>query len=134
MVNKFTKYGTGVVLGHALVATAHGSAHAHLGVSLTLGQKVFVLTVITLAPLVSMVLLWTPMRRPAAALLFLSMAGSLIFGVAYHFVIVSNDHVLHLPPGEWQITFQLTAVFLFITELCGCWIGGRAWQAFKAEA
>ena len=109
----------------------HGLGHAHLGVSLNFGQELFVLTVITLAPLVSMILLWTPWRRLGAALLCSSMMGSLVFGGAYHFVIVSNDHVLHLPPGKWQLTFQVTAVLLFVTEVCGCWIGARAWRAFK---
>jgi hypothetical protein len=132
-MNKSRLYGTAIVLGHAVIATAHGSAHAHLGVNLNLGQSLFVVLVITAAPLVSMILLWTQLRRLGAALLFLSMAGSLVFGLAYHFVIVSNDHVLHLPAGEWQLIFQITAALLFATEICGCWIGARAWQKFQAE-
>jgi hypothetical protein len=132
-MQRFSKYGTAIVVIHALLAMVHGSAHTHLGISLNLGQNLFVVIVIMLAPLVSMILLWTRLRRLGAAVLFLSMAGSLVFGVAYHFVVVSNDHLLHLPAGDWQVVFQATAVLLFISEICGCWIGARGWHAFKSK-
>jgi hypothetical protein len=128
-MNKYANYGTVVVLAHGLVATAHGLAHKHLAIDLTFTQKLFVLSVITVAPLVSMLLLWTRLRKAGAALLLLSMAGSLIFGVINHFVIASADHVLHLPVGDWRFPFQITAIVLFITECFGCWIGAAALRA-----
>jgi hypothetical protein len=51
------------------------------------------------------------------------MAGSLIFGVIYHYVIVSPDHVSHLPPGAAQGVFRLTALLLVLTELFGLVVG-----------
>lgn len=128
-MNRNSLYGTAVVLGHGIVATVHGLAHQHLAIDLTPAQKVFVLVVITLAPLVSMLLLWTRLRRTGAILLLLSMLGSLIFGVLNHFLIISPDHVQHLAMGDWRFPFQLTAGLLVITECLGCWVGARAMRA-----
>lgn len=128
-MNRNSLYGTAVVLAHGLVATVHGLAHERLAIELTATQKVFVHVVITVAPLVSMLLLWTRLRKAGAALLLLSMLGSLIFGVVNHFLIVSPDHVQHLAAGGWRFPFQLTALLLVITECLGCWIGARAMRA-----
>lgn len=81
------------------------------------------LTVIAIAPLVAMLLLWTRYARPGLVVLVVSMAGSLIFGVIYHFVVVSPDHVSHLPPGDAQGLFRMTAVLLMLTELFGVVVG-----------
>jgi hypothetical protein len=54
------------------------------------------------------------------------MTGSLLFGILYHFVIHSNDHIFHLPASRWKFPFQITAVLLAITELSGLWIGAQA--------
>ena len=122
-MHKSAHYGALIVIAHALVATAHGLAHEHLAINLTFTQKLYVLVVITLAPIVSMILLWTRWRKAGPMLLLLSMLGSLIFGVVNHFLIVSADHVRHLPEGEWRLTFQITAVLLVVTEVLGCFVG-----------
>jgi hypothetical protein len=128
-MNKNALYGTVIVLIHALVSMVHGLAHQHLAIELTAAQKLFVIVVITLAPLLAMVLLWTRLRRGGAALLLLSMLGSLIFGVVNHFLIISPDHVQHLSIGSWKFPFQITAVLLAVIEIVGCWIGARALSA-----
>jgi hypothetical protein len=46
------------------------------------------------------------------------MAGSLVFGVVNHFVIVSPDHVSHVP-AEWSTLFTVTAVLLAVLEAAG---------------
>ena len=125
-MKKTAQYAAVIVFAHALVAAVHGIAHQHLGISLTLAQSLFVVVVITLAPLIALLLLWTRLRKWGAALLLLSMLGSLIFGIVNHFLIDSSDHVLHLPPGEWRLAFQITAALLVITELWGCACG--AWS------
>jgi hypothetical protein len=128
-MNRQALYGTAIVLFHGLASTVHGLAHQHLVIELTATQKLFVIVVITLAPLVSMLLLWTRLWRAGAALLFLSMLGSLIFGLVNHFVIASPDHVQHLSAGTWRLPFQMTAVLLAVIEILGCWIGARALRA-----
>jgi hypothetical protein len=47
------------------------------------------------------------------------MLGSLVFGFCYHYVIISNDHVAHLPPGDARFSFRVTALLLLITEALG---------------
>ena len=128
-MNRYAKYGTAFVLAHGLVGTVHGLAHTHMGIDLTFLQKLFIISVITLAPLLAALLLWTRLRKVGAVLLLFSMLGSLIFGVVNHFLITSPDHVLHLPASEWRLTFQATAVLLVIIECLGCWIAASALRA-----
>jgi len=97
----------------------HGRAHEELRVGLSAWQSIYVVTVILIAPLIAMLLLWTSYARVGLLVLVISMAGSLIFGVIYHYVIVSPDHVSHLPPGDAQGVFRMTALLLIVTELLG---------------
>src|SRR5678815_3577479 len=114
---------TFAVLAHLVVNLLHGRAHESLGVGLNTFQNVYVITVILIAPLIAMLLLWTRYARTGLLLLVISMAGSLIFGAIYHYVIVSPDHVSHLPPGDAQGMFRTTALLLILTELFGVIVG-----------
>jgi hypothetical protein len=111
------------VLAHLVVSIVHGNAHGSLRIGLSNWQNFYVMTVIVLAPLVAMILIWTRYADTGLVILILSMAGSLIFGVAYHFVVISPDHVSHLPPGDAQGLFRTTAVLLVLTELFGLAVG-----------
>jgi ACR3 family arsenite efflux pump ArsB len=111
------------VLAHLLVSIVHGRAHERLAVGLSNWQNIYVLTVIVIAPLIAMVLIWTRLARPGLVLLVISMAGSLIFGVAYHYVVISPDHVSHIPLGDAQGLFRTTALLLVLTELFGVVVG-----------
>jgi hypothetical protein len=117
--------GTVAVLAHLVVSMVHGNAHQQLAVGLSSWQNIYVLTVIIIAPLVAMVLTWTRLARLGFLLLAASMAASLIFGIAYHYVVISPDHVSHLPPGDAQGLFRTTALLLVLTELLG--IGAGWW-------
>lgn len=116
-------YATIVVLAHALVGWLHGRAHSALDVPLTPAQDAFVYVVIVAAPLIAAALLWTPWRSWGTILLFASMAGSLIFGVYFHFVAIGPDHVSMLQEGTARSMFQVTAVLLSLTETLGAVIG-----------
>ena len=111
------------VLVHLLVSLVHGYAHTELGVGLSAWQNWYVLIVITVAPLVALSLIWTRHRRIGFLLLIASMAGSLTFGAYYHYVAISPDHVSHLPAGDAQGLFRVTAVLLLATELFGAVVG-----------
>lgn len=120
--------GTVAVLAHLVVSVVHGNAHQQLAVGLSSWQNIYVLTVIIIAPLIAMVLTWTRLARLGFLLLAASMAASLIFGIAYHYVVISPDHVSHLPPGDAQGLFRTTALLLVLTELLGIaagWLGRR---------
>jgi hypothetical protein len=118
------------VLAHLVVVVLHGQAHTRLGVGLTNCQQLYVLTVIVLAPLVALVLSLTRFASAGLWLLFLSMLGSLIFGASYHYLIISPDHVAHLPLGEARALFRITALLLLVTETFGVVVAVltlRAW-------
>ena len=108
-----------VVLAHLIVSVLHGQAHTSLGVGLSTWQQVYVYGVIFLAPLIALGLSFTRHVRAAIWLLLVSMIGSLIFGFCYHYVIISPDHVAHLPAGEARGMFRVTALLLMITEAFG---------------
>jgi hypothetical protein len=115
--------GVSIVLAHFIVVMFHGSAHTNLKVELAAWQTVFVLIVILLAPLVAAVFIWTRFSHFGFLLLAASMAGALLFGLYFHYFAISPDHVSHLPPGDAQETFRLTALLLAITEATGVTIG-----------
>ena len=111
------------VLAHLVVSMVHGRAHEQLAVGLSSWQNIYVMTVIVIAPLIAMALIWTRFARIGLLLLVISMAGSLIFGGLYHYVVISPDHVSHLPPGDAQGLFRTTALLLVLTELFGLVVG-----------
>ena len=115
-----------VVLAHLVVNLLHGNAHTSLGVGLSSWQTVYVLSVILLAPLLALVLSFTRYLRAALWLLLLSMLGSLIFGFLYHYVIISPDHVAHLPAGDARGLFRTTALLLLLTEALGVVVAAMA--------
>ena len=112
-----------VVLAHFVIVLLHGSAHTKLKIELAAWQTVFVLIVILLAPLVAAIVIWTRFSRFGFALLAAAMGGALVFGAYFHYLAISPDHVSHLPPGDAQGTFRLTALLLAITEAIGLTIG-----------
>lgn len=114
------------VLAHLIVTLLHGQAHTRLGVGLSDWQNVYVLAVILVAPLVAFALSFTRYARAGLWLLLASMLGSLIFGLCYHYIIISPDHVGHLPAGEARGLFRFTAVLLLITEAFGVVVAARA--------
>jgi hypothetical protein len=101
MREKIKKYGTAVVVANFVVNLLHGQAHQKLGVdTFNLPGNLFIYVVIITAPIIAMILLWTRFYSVAIWLLLGSMAGSLIFGAYNHFIVITPDHVSHLPPGE----------------------------------
>ena len=120
-----------VVLAHLVVNLLHGNAHTSLGVGLSTWQQVYVIAVILVAPLLALALVFTRYARVGLWLLFWSMVGSLVFGFLYHYIIISPDHVSHLPPGTAQGMFRLTAVLLIVTEALGVLVAGLALRGRK---
>lgn len=124
-VNNHKVWITIVVLAHLVVNLLHGNAHTSLGVGLSTWQTLYVLAVILVAPLLALGLLFTRYSRAGLWLLSASMLGSLIFGFLYHYIIISPDHVSHLPPGTAQGMFRVTAVLLLITEALGVVVAAK---------
>jgi hypothetical protein len=118
-----TRVGTLVVVVHAIVVIAHGVAHYDLGVGLNRFQTAYVAVVIVAAPIVAGGLLWTRRARFGLILLALSMAAALVFGIYWHYVAVSPDNVAHLPEGQLQGLFLLTALLQVLFEAIGVVVG-----------
>jgi len=116
-----------LILIHLVISIVHGTAHQGAGVALTTFGNIYVLVIITLAPLVAAALLFTRMQKTGALLLALSMFGSLIFGFWYHFLSHTNDNVAQVN-GPWHSTFLWTAVALAAIELAAAFLGMRMYR------
>ncbi|HEX3726345.1 MAG TPA: hypothetical protein VHV08_08880 [Pirellulales bacterium] len=130
-MNRTALWATSIVVVNEAINFIHGQAHERLAVGLQPWQWAFVWTVIVVAPLVAAALYWTRWRQAGAALLCASMLGSLLFGVFHHFVAVSPDHVSHLPAGDAQGLFIVTAVLLVIAEALGAALAFWQWTTFR---
>lgn len=120
--------GTLVILLNAAITLAHDAAHKELGVQLNLAQNVYAYTVIAAMPLLALALLWTSRIRQAGLLLAVAMAGSLAFAGFFHYVHVSPDHVNHLPEGDAQGLFRLTAMLMVPSQALGMATGLAIWR------
>ena len=82
-------------------------------------QGAFIAMIIFAGPLLAIALLWTRLRRTGLILLSSSMAGSLMFGLTYHFLATGADNALEMNRGNWQNVFGTTALLLAAIELVG---------------
>ena len=114
-----------IVAAHFLVGALHGQAHQTIPVPVSPAQNAFITLVIVLAPFLALGFLWTRFRTLGATLLTASMAGSLVFGLYYHFIASSPDHVSQVPADGWGALFQSTAVLLMVSEAIGLLVGLR---------
>jgi len=104
-----------LVLLHLLISIPHGMAHTNLSIQMQSWQNAYILVVITILPLVAAVLIWRHWRA-GFLLLLVSMAGSFLFGLFYHFIAAGPDNVASLPAHPASDTFKVTAVLLALTE------------------
>jgi len=123
-----------VVVAHAIVAAWHGASHMEIPVALSPLQIAYVAVVITLLPLLGTALLWTRRVQTGAAVLALSMLGSLIFGVVNHYVLDSPDNVASLPDHVARHAFVLSAALLAVTESAGTLLGVAAFFLWRGGA
>lgn len=104
----------------------HSIAHEILSVKATPAQLAFIIPVIIFAPVIAGFML-PKFGKAGALLLSLSMVGSFVFGLYYHFVADTSDHVAHvarLQPAFWSATFRITAYLLLVSEALGAAVGG----------
>ncbi|HEX8922475.1 MAG TPA: hypothetical protein VF766_13465 [Pyrinomonadaceae bacterium] len=129
-----------LVVFHFVIVVLHSIAHEVLAVKATAAQLAFIILVIILAPLIAGLML-RKLRRAGAVLLTASMLGSFVFGLYYHFIADTIDHVAHvahLQPAFWSQMFQTTAYLLALSEILGVAVGGLSLlgqrQSFKHYA
>jgi hypothetical protein len=112
-----------VVLLHLAIAIVHGAAHTGAEVALGPAGMAFVYIVIIAGPLAGLAVAARQPQR-GAAIVGLTMAGALVFGLVNHFIIQGTDHVAHVAPA-WRTLFASTAALLAIVEAAGTAIGVR---------
>lgn len=119
-------YALAIVITHLGLAIAHGLAHSHLAIALTVAQKLFVAVVIVATPLVAGYFISRYRLRIGSALLTISMAAALAFGIYYHFIAAGPDNVDYEhpeAPAKWHNLFEDTAIDITLIEALGLFAG-----------
>jgi hypothetical protein len=119
------KVALAIVAIHFVVVVLHSIAHQLLSVNASPAQLAFIFPVIIVAPVVAGFML-PKFEKFGTVLLTASMLGSLVFGVYYHFIAETIDHVAHvarLEPHLWSQMFLATSYLLAIFELLGAIVG-----------
>ena len=114
-----------VVAIHFVVVVLHSIAHQVLPVQATPAQLAFIVPVIVVAPVVAAIIL-AKFENAGMVLLTASMLGSFLFGIYYHFIADTIDHVAHVAHREplfWSQMFLITSYLLAITEAAGTAVG-----------
>jgi hypothetical protein len=116
---------SGFIAIHFVVVVLHSIAHELLPVKASPAQLAFIVPVIVVAPVVAGLML-PKFEKFGTVLLTLSMIGSFVFGVYYHFIAETIDHVAHvaqLEPLRWSQMFLATSYLLAISEILGATVG-----------
>ncbi|MFQ4142660.1 hypothetical protein [Chlorogloeopsis sp. ULAP02] len=130
-MQRIIRYATITVIMHAIVVVLHGLAHEKIPVPLSTLQSLFVVSIIVLAPIAAMILLWASFQQVGSWLLLSSMVGAFLFGVYNHFIAISPDHISQIPFTGWGVLFHITAILLFLTEGLGSAVGAWALSTLK---
>ena len=122
---------TALVAIHLVASLWHGNLHSQLSINLSPKQTLFVLVVILVAPIVAAALVWTRYLSSGLWVFFLSMLGSLLFGVYHHYVMVSSDNINFLPGidtashHEFALSAGVIALLELASTLYGAFCLGR---------
>ena len=116
-----------LVAAHVVASGLHGWSHLHAGVPTTFVQNVFIAAVIIAIPPVAAALIALRRWHLGYALLLSSMAGSFIFGIAFHFVVDTPDSVVNVC-GAGARMFLVSAVLLALVELVGTIWSAYCWR------
>jgi hypothetical protein len=129
-------YALAIVITHLGLTVAHGLAHSHLAIALTVAQKLFVALVIVSAPLLAGYFIWRYRLRLGSTLLTISMAGALIFGIYYHFIAAGPDNVDYdhsEAPAKWHNLFEDTAIDVTLIEALGLFAGAALFMKSRGQ-
>ena len=119
------KIALAIVAIHFVVVVLHSIAHQLLWVNASPAQLAFIVPAIIVAPVVAGIML-PKFEKFGTVLLAASMFGSFVFGLYYHFIADTIDHVAHvaqLEPHGWSQMFVATSYLLAISELLGAVVG-----------
>ncbi|RMF70593.1 MAG: hypothetical protein D6740_08055 [Alphaproteobacteria bacterium] len=112
---------------HLLAVGFHAAAHHLAEVPNTPGQIAFIVLVVILAPLWALVMTWRGLVRRAALLLGAALAGSLVFGGVFHYLLHSPDLVSAVT-GHGSGLFATTSGILAVADVVGLVLSWLAWR------
>lgn len=123
------------MIAHFVIAGWHGATHQMVPVPLSTMQTAFVAIVIVILPLVGAAMSFSRWQLQGAAVVFASMLASAIFGLVYHFIVMSPDNIWHVPQSSWSSMFVSSAVLVLASELFGTVCGALSLRRLlKARA
>lgn len=126
-MNSTATAATVVIVANLLINSVHGYTHVQTSVPLAPWQQAFVLATVNVLPLAALALYWTRFRRLGAAVLAISMLAATVFGVYYHFIADTSDHVSHQHDTSDGWMFIFTAALLIPAGLTGAALGAWNW-------
>ncbi len=94
-----------LVVIHLVAIAWHGEAHIALAIDLPAAKDLFVYTVILGLPILAAILVQTKRFRVFGVAVFSgAMFASFLFAGYHHYVLISPDHIAHLPTGSANVT------------------------------
>lgn len=118
-----------LLMWSAPVVTAHFLVvvwHLWLLVRVQPGTPSFlppILILVNLLPVAGLILFAKGSQKLAASLVTVPLGIALVIGFGAHFLSPGNDNVLHMPPGELRLPFEVSAVLLVVLEAVGAFLG-----------
>lgn len=107
-----------IVLVHAIVSGYHGWSHVVAMVPVNAAQNLFIVTVVFASPLLAVALLVRGRVQSGRVIFTLSMLGSLIFGIVFHFILDTADLCTNVRGISSQM-FLVSAGLLSAVEFVG---------------
>ena len=118
-MERFVKFATLLAVFHFVLVGIHGTVHQIIPIPLSPLQYLFVILIITIAPITAVILVNKGSFYAGTILLFGSMLGSLLFGIYNHFIAISPDHISQIPDTNLGEIFKVTAFMLAVSEAFG---------------
>jgi len=116
--------GTAVVLSHFAVVIWHLFLLLKLQPG-TAGLALVFLIIVNLIPVIGMVAFQRGRPKLAGVMIVVPLGVALVIGIYAHYLSAGTDNVFRMPPAEWRLPFQISALLLTVLEALGCWIGFR---------
>src|SRR5256712_9917766 len=127
-LQRLDRYLVALVVTHFAVTLVHAGSHFALQILPTGLDLVFILSVITIGPIVGLLVLRFN-RILAAALLAVLLAASFVYGFHSHFLSPGPDKVTLVISESWTIVFVVTAPMIGALEIAGVVVAAAVFWA-----
>ncbi len=133
-MQRLDRYLVGLVVAHFAVTLVHASSHFALQILPTGLDLGFILSVITIGPIVGLLVLRLN-RILAGGLLAVLLAASFVYGFYSHFLAPGPDNVTLIISQSWTVVFVLTAGLIGALEIAGVVVAAAVfWTAARTPS